>query len=1207
MPRQRIDGGGPPPKTKKQKPTPLDAPSLASPSPVDRLATAPQTKTVKVRAHTRTVNVKPVRGEGLSPVLTATPAAALGSRTTPEAPAAKRHRIYQSERAALAKGAKGVVGQRNRAHSIQSQRAARAIAAINRQDTVERTPHIVNGKVTFADPRRQAALQKELTYQQAANKGNNSADPLEVAHYVSGLDDRELEKYLRWQPSASTIEAAGIGGGLPGLVKGLGGGAQLIGDQVGHGVLGKNVAGNLLSDVIAYPEQAIPAAYALGGAALHPTTQGKAFVEGIGQQLAHPVKSFEQHPLFTAMLLHGGISAGGRTLGAVGRAVPLTRDAFSTARAPLSADGIEVQRHFSKDAVKQVGQRVYDRYATRPGDVITDAYGRVVRSRVPRANVTRREVNRTGDYGASRANSAERQTRLVSADEALQAIPTRGGGRVARAIDRTLPSQPAGVRVLPKALYRPERDVVSMVHEGLLSNAKNFQSDLIAERDRLTAVPRTAFKDPDELKARNERIRTIDRVLKDKNVRPEEVLAAARSTAGMLQKVEREAIKRGALNPIRAARSKLVPYAMAKMGAEFDPVTNTLRVGGEKITNTQIRADMRRNGVDPQNIAYLPHNLRLRGKAAFHTPFGVGRVNFEGQHTRTGTLFARGATPHDYAHIVDTIVGKNVRISNIREFDHLLSDVGVKRPNGEYFTAPEAENFIKNSGVDSHGNRIPGAHDLVPVRAFNSRGADIAAIERQQTIKSAPDESAVLEQHFANRLNLTSDRGARNVVLVPRQLVDRLHQHIQVGRGVPAKAQAATGIFRRAVLPFSTKWIAGNALEGILRDVLHGTIPIHDGTIGHRLIASIKEDADGQGAAAELHGGLMYARKGLTVRREGAFGSRATAVAHAPVVAQVRGSVNGAIDGIFALNGALEHGIEAHALGKLARNQIHELTGSWTKSIRGQRAALRDVAKGLTHTAAQVDFARNLDVMLGKYSRFSPQLRNTIQTYAPFLPWYLNAVRFVAHTLPLHHPIAAAVLTQAERTFQSDWEAQHKDVPPGDLKTAIKAGGGFVDAGRYTPFGFLGPIAGGDLSGIGSPVLPQAQGIMNALQGNDPFGQPLKTADRRTGKQRSLTPGETGLAALNQILEETVPASSLARRLQEHGETADSLSSVFAPKTKPGSAHGRSALQRALDPFSPVYVKKQAEAHPAWGSSATAHAGWGVQSTAAHPAWGVKP
>jgi hypothetical protein len=246
-------------------------------------------------------------------------------------------------------------------------------------------------------------------------------------------------------------------------------------------------------------------------------------------------------------------------------------------------------------------------------------------------------------------------------------------------------------------------------------------------------------------------------------------------------------------------------------------------------------------------------------------------------------------------------------------------------------------------------------------------------------------------------------------------------------------------------------------------------------------------------------------------------------------------------DPVFAFNRALEREAQYAALGKYARRQMQEMTGSWFKAMRAQDQAMRDVAAGLKDTGAQQDAARFLDDTLGKYSRFSPKMRAVIQGYAPVLPWYLAAAKWTLHTLPVHHPVKLAILTQAEAAFQKDWQAQHRDVKvkaPG-LMTAIPTkGGGFVDAARYTPFGLAGPIAAGDPSAAAGVVLPQVSGVQLAALGLDPF----------------------------------VPGLALARRLREHGETALPTSTALRPQAKPGTSHGMSGPFRTLFPFRPTYL-----------------------------------
>jgi hypothetical protein len=183
------------------------------------------------------------------------------------------------------------------------------------------------------------------------------------------------------------------------------------------------------------------------------------------------------------------------------------------------------------------------------------------------------------------------------------------------------------------------------------------------------------------------------------------------------------------------------------------------------------------------------------------------------------------------------------------------------------------------------------------------------------------------------------------------------------------------------------------------------------------------------------------------------------------------------------------------ALGRYVRRDIQEFTNSYAQTVKLQGKAVREAARGLYNTPAQPTPPASWTRRSANTRRFGPRLRALIQTATPFLPWYLNAARFVFWTLPMKHPFKTAVLLAAEHAFSKDIADQHKDVPPGELKSAVPSGGGWLDLARFTPFGAFTAAAGGDYSQLFSPFFPQFQGVQKASGGLDPVQPPAGGAE----------------------------------------------------------------------------------------------------------------
>jgi hypothetical protein len=292
-----------------------------------------------------------------------------------------------------------------------------------------------------------------------------------------------------------------------------------------------------------------------------------------------------------------------------------------------------------------------------------------------------------------------------------------------------------------------------------------------------------------------------------------------------------------------------------------------------------------------------------------------------------------------------------------------------------------------------------------------------------------------------------------------------------------------------------------------------------------------------------------------------------------PVVKQLA-DIGGVVPkSFFALSRVIEGVAQRAALGRSVRRDIQEFQGSWIQTVRLGDEAIAEAARGLTNTSTQARFMREQHKLLGQYEGFPPWMRRLTQGAMPFIPWMINAARFVFWTMPTQRTVQTALLAKTAQVVSAGWQEDHDNVPPGSLKLAIPtAKGGWLDLARYTPYGLSGAVVEGDLSDITSQAFPQLQGTVAALEGRDPFGRALRvqpTADNPKGEPNV---GQKLLIAGNSLAEATVPYLAQARRLQEHGETAFADSTVLSPKTKPGSSHGMSAARRVFDPFRPTFL-----------------------------------
>lgn len=684
------------------------------------------------------------------------------------------------------------------------------------------------------------------------------------------------------------------------------------------------------------------------------------------------------------------------------------------------------------------------------------------------------------------------------------------------------------------------------------------------------------------------------------------VHASRRGSQGLRAATDAEkAVSEAAQQRVRAAKAELQTAKervrsrqLVAQASKLPPIREGLRhADGSFLSNQEIRAHAQANGRNPDTLAYVPHVLGSGSKRAYHQPYDPGTRPAPRGPGRTGVLFNRGANVVGKEIVHDELASKATTANKAEALDKLAGEAGVKRPDGRYFTGKEALEASKRLADD-------GKSQYVPMRAF---GAKLDP-ETQARLQDAQSPAAMETAHLAmldDRIVKGETSGARNVVLVPKHLVDGLKAQLKPASELEKAAQLMNAPFRMAVLP-QPRWLTGNFIEPyFVRLPLSGAginLPgaLMDVRAGSKLLKGMERSGDpaqvraAKEIRAQQEGALFIGRRGASVRRThedfGGDLGRALYGAHIvrnlPVVKQLGDLTLALPKAFFHINRVIETAAQRQALGISVRRDVQQLTGKWSQTVLLGQKALDEVGKGLVNTATQHRFMEAQHELLGQYDSFNPAMRKLVQTVAPFLPWTLASMRFVFWTVPAHHTVAFTALMKAAQSVQIDWEQEHSDVPPGTLKDAIvRKDGGLVDLERYTPYGATSPAVQGDLSSLPDTVLPQVSGAIKALQGQDPFGRELQVPKTPGDPEGKATGAQKAEVAANSLIEALVPLVSQARRLREGGGTAYGNSTLISPKVKPGSSH-MSALERTFSPIRPTYLKK-----PASGGNATVPAG----------------
>lgn len=981
----------------------------------------------------------------------------------------------------------------------------------------------------------------------------------------------------------------------------------------------------------------LKAGEATGAAIRGDTRPGKELLGGLAEGLEHgavgealqghfggAVKAAKAHPFFTATEAAGAASAAGRSAGSLLRAAGSQAEkeglggalarAGSTVRPPLALSddaglarkGFVKQREYSKDSARKLGQVAADKRR----EPIFDANGKpvIVKERGRSVPVLKASPREQEKLQTRRANFEAARTQSVEMLEREKARKT------ANSIEgRVPPVKPA---------MRLGQELSHLVATGTIRSVQSFKGDLekrikvvedaIQHPDRYRTVGTKAS--PGELRAARTNLKMLRKAVKS----PRILKAAPQIVQNGLKYAD--ALNNGDIRleqlhihpPEELHRAALSEYALAHMGAKHAEVDGeaALRApDGKILTNEAIRRHAAQSGRAPETLAYVPHVIGAGRKSSFHRPFRPGGRPVSPGVARTGALFNRGATAVGTDLLREELTKKGVTASNAEALDKFVGESGLKRPDGQHFNAKEALETAARLNAD-------GTSEYVPVRAF------AAKLDRDTREKLAGEQNtaAMETAHQAmlnDRIVKSGDQSkTRNVVLVPKTQLDTLARHLKPAGEVEKVAQLLNAPFRMAVLP-QPRWLLGNFLEpNLVRLPLSGAgINIPGSAVDMRAATKAVQGMEKSGdaamarAAQEIRGmqmgGLFIGRRGASVRRTYQDYSGNTmrllyglhVARNLPVMKQMGDLVLVIPHTFFNVNRVIESGAQRIALGKAVREDIQQFTGSWIKTIALGRKALEEVQKGLVDTPTQQRFMERQYELLGQYDGFSPTLRRAVQSGTPFLPWTLNSLRFVYWTLPAHHTAAFTALVKAGQHVQAEWEAEHKDVPPGTLSDAlIRPDGGLVDVARYTPFGATIPLAHGQAEGLPGTFMPQLSGAQEALSGKDPFGRPLQVPKTAGNPKGEATPGQRVGIAVNSAAESMIPLLAMGRRLREKGGTGYANSNLFSPKVKPETSHGMSAVDRTLNPFRPTYIKPKKKSASGLGGALDTGAGLGGSS-----------
>lgn len=923
-----------------------------------------------------------------------------------------------------------------------------------------------------------------------------------------------------------------------------------IGTKLNPGV-GKFLQ-NAGKDAIELPANTLLSTYLT---ATHPTEVAKGTLE----QLKHPVSTFLQHPVSTALILRGGEAALSRAGGNLARSGVLgkgAKDYASTTRPDLKLTGnAAVQRRASKGLLENRVQKAVDRRAIKKGR------GTTVRSPTgprPAIQATERQMFKAGP-GRPMAGHLNRRIdqevgtnagmKTVTRTEALNSMlhsrtlfhVLKRDAKTGAQVVRTNGHEDAVPIILEGALR--EGHVTDPAKFGSVSDALLASRKQITDKiDALRAEPNGARKHAADIQLARDNVGRIDHLLNDPkflNNPADAFRAAADFVRGHGNSItshalEGERIKHGDFTLDAAQRRVVLPFAERELGLKHNEDTGTFTdASGRTVPTQEILNEFKARGGNPEHLAYVHRFRKLDNPKSYRGGGGMlQRGGASKRYTGSGT---QGVLYHrSYTALAEQMAHAASRVEHHYGVTDLVNTFGHARPDGNHYWDQKS-----------------AAKEIDRLEAENPDQQWVAVTAmRQHVPQSLLDEHqpGELEESFHAPTNPD-----QHVVLMRKEVVDRIAEHegLRGRNALEQGLQTATQYFRHAVLPTSTKWIAGNAIEAFGRTLINDPTVARSMIRGHKLqnaLADLGPAGERQLRRLQVgaSSGLFMSQKFHDFYRpnEPDFMQKIHAFRHSPVAKTVGDAWDAYRNKVVAGNERLESSVYWAGLGKEMQREVQSFTGSWTKTIALGKAAYEDVAKGLLDSNNVARYVSAVDKMRGRYSNLSPSGRRAVSTYTPFAPWYVNAIHFAAVTLPGQHPVLTGSAAAMFLGTQDQRKAQH--LPPWAVGS-IKG----IDVNHYTPFG----IYAGGSGGVAQLVLPQYSGLIHNLEGEAWTGQ-------------KLPKGTKAKVALNTALGTFLPFVSRIQTIREKGGTATPDSTLFHPKTKAGTSSTYLAgLKKATNPF----------------------------------------
>lgn len=1013
--------------------------------------------------------------------------------------------------------------------------------------------------------------------------------------------------------------------------------SPLVGAIANAHIAPKGVIGNVINEAIDLPGQSFLSGAVAGTAARHAVEGKPQELEQLGKstlsQIEHPIRSFEEAPLSTALIFAGGEGAVGRLAGGVGRGLvkagaidsesALAR-AVSKARPDLKLYGDEAltNRTYNADPARAAVQKLYEKVLPKlPGDLRQADPHQAEGWRLRRNLVGTTFKPGAVDY--IRAGGEHSRRVIVKGD--------------VQRVDEAKPK--VGAHAVPLIVQRVIRSPATLTH------------DLEKEAAKLRAV-QPELKGS-ERAANRANLAHAEALLADKKflADPSEAFKAAKRVIEIQKPHTAGKLAAGTLDE-EQLRASLFPYAQAHMSGKYFTVaehqaaeaaaaTPELKAAvggrdpagvahaglrhatGEYLSNEEILQHMAAHGVEPPG--FVSHRTGVGGRSSYYKST-LRQPTLE-RFNRTGASFAKGTADHSWEALRGTIARQASERAQGEVRTRELNRLAV---GPSYETAADAQAAADNFHATRQGDPVEKLGRLQVVHLGSSK-----IVEKGHVVPTAAT-SDVLKQFGLEEHTTPPVAEQGRYALIPEQVMKRMSAHDEalktnsdLGRAMQLYQQS----FRRAKLNTSPRHIAGVAQEQGIRLAFENLLPAHTigsgkvtdrlrisgATVGGRAgragaqveqavkrLAEVDEHghlADSNGplgakfrqleASIGRHGGVASSSRENDVVRQGdqfaqssamgyiLHGSEAAAKTRVgEAIAKPWRAYRATIEGGLA---KVEHGTYNAMLGKALKQS--GFIDSYREVLKAQDEGVQALVAGRMTPQMADSIARRVDDMMGNWTHQTPAVRTLIGKFAPFGLWWLNSMRWL-YRLPVTHPVKSGILGALYNATREDRNSKGqgfdaKSPVPSFLSGAIDAHLPFVgpvqvQPSYYSPPGTLGPEA---FNTALEQFVPALQGIGAAAQGVNP----LSHAKLTNAEKKELGPLQIGTNVAAEATAGPVPFATQLQQLAQKGGKpygtanwiTDLLQELGGPaQTKPGTERPLSeVLTKILSPVRFAYQK----------------------------------